>query len=156
MKNQYQGMGYAFEVHHYTQIINSLIKDKMLKPETGKLRITYHDPCYLGRHNKVYDAPRKVLHSLTEQELMEMPRNKADAFCCGGGSGNFVTDYLAGGQDSPARTRIREAAQTGADILALACPGCLVMFQDAIKAENLEDKLKVKDIATIMKESIAP
>jgi Fe-S oxidoreductase len=156
MKNQYQGMGYAFEVHHYTQVLDSLIKDKMLKPKSGKLKVTYHDPCYLGRHNKVYDAPRKVLHSLNEMDLLEMPRNRSDAFCCGGGSGNFVTDYLAGGQDSPARTRIREAAQTGADILALACPGCMVMFQDALKAENLEGKLQVKDIATIIKESIAP
>jgi len=155
MKNQYQGMGYTFEVYHYTEVLDSLIKDKMLKPAAGKLKVTYHDPCYLGRHNKVYDAPRAVLHSFTEAELLEMPRNRSDAFCCGGGSGNFVTDYLSGGQDSPARTRIREAARTGADILALACPGCLVMFQDAIKAESLEDKLQVKDLATIIRESIA-
>jgi Fe-S oxidoreductase len=128
----------------------------MLIPKDRKQKVTYHDPCYLGRHNKVYDAPRKVLHGIKEMDLIEMPRNRSDAFCCGGGSGNFVTDYLAGGQDSPARTRIREAAQTGADILALACPGCMVMFQDAIKAENLEDKLQVKDIATIISESIAP
>jgi Fe-S oxidoreductase len=90
------------------------------------------------------------------EDFRDMSPNRDYNHCCGGGSGNFVTDYLAGGQDSPARTRIREAAQTGADILALACPGCLVMFQDAVKAENLEDKLQIKDIATIISESMAP
>jgi len=155
MKNQYQGMGYSFEVHHYTQVLDSLMKDKMLKPKAGKQKVTYHDPCYLGRHNKVYDAPRSALQSLNGIDLIEMGRNKADAFCCGGGSGNFVTDYLAGGKDSPARTRVREAGQIGASTLAVACPGCMVMFTDAIKAEGLEDKLRLMDISAIIRESIS-
>ena len=154
MKNQYQGMGYSFEVYHYTQVLDSLLKDKKLKPKGGKSTVTYHDPCYLGRHNQVYDAPRRVLHSLNGIELIEMGRNKVDAFCCGGGSGNFVTDFLAGGKDSPARARIREAGQTGAQTLAVACPGCMVMFKDAIKAENLEDMLQVKDISAMIRESL--
>ncbi len=154
MKNKYQGMGHKFEVYHYTQVLESLIRDKLLKPNGKKATVTYHDPCYLGRHNKIYDPPRKVLQSVRGIELTEMSRNKADAFCCGGGSGNFMTDYLAGGQDSPARIRVREAGRTGAGTLAVACPGCMVMFQDAVKAENLEDKLQVKDISAIIHESV--
>jgi len=154
LKNQYQTMGYNFEVYHYTQILDRLTKDKKLKAGHGKARVTYHDPCYLGRHNKVYDEPRETLHRIKGIELVEMERNRADAFCCGGGSGNFITDYLAGGEDSPARVRIREAKQTGADVLAVACPGCLVMFKDAVKAEDSGDNFAVLDIATMVKESM--
>jgi len=154
MKNQYQAMGYNFEVFHYTQVLDRLIKDKKLKAGHSKAKVTYHDSCYLGRHNKVYDAPREVLHGIKGIDLVEMGRNRADAFCCGGGSGNFITDYLAGGEDSPARVRVREAKQTGADVMAVACPGCLVMFKDAVKAEDSGDNFTVKDIATIVKESM--
>jgi Fe-S oxidoreductase len=84
--------------------------------------------------------------------LIEMPRNRKDAFCCGGGSGNFINDFLAGGQDSPARVRVREASATGAEILAVACPGCLLMLREAVKSEDLDGKLQVKDIATILAE----
>jgi len=154
MKNQYQGMGYSFDVYHYTQVVSDLIKNKKLKTKDSEFKVTYHDPCYLGRYNKVYDAPRNILQGIRGIKLVEMDRNRVDAFCCGGGSGNFVTDYLAGGEDSPARVRIREAEQTGADVLAVACPGCMVMFKDAVKAEDLEGKISVTDIATIVKESI--
>lgn len=150
MKNQYQQMGYSFEVYHYTQVIDSLIKDQRLKPSHKGSVITYHDPCYLGRHNKLYDASRRILQSVPGAEVVEMARNRADSFCCGGGSGNFVTDHLAGGEDSPARVRVREAAETGADVLALACPGCMVMFKDAVKAENLVGKIQLKDILMIL------
>jgi Fe-S oxidoreductase len=154
MKNQYQDMGYKFDVYHYTQVLDSLIKDKKLKPSGTASKVTYHDPCYLGRYNKLYDASRRILQSVPGTEVIEMARNRVDSFCCGGGSGNFVTDYLAGGENSPARVRVREAAETGADTLALACPGCMVMFADAVKAENLEDKLQIKDISAIVKESL--
>jgi len=153
MKNQYQGLGYPFEVYHYTHVLDSLLRDNRIKLKGTKAKITYHDPCYLGRHNQVYDAPRKALQGIDGMDLIEMDRNRADAFCCGGGSGNFVTDYLAGGKDSPARARLREARQTGASKLAVACPGCMVMFSDAIKAENMEDELQVVDITAIIYES---
>jgi Fe-S oxidoreductase len=154
MKNQYQGIGYSFEVLHYTQLLDDLIKQNKLKMRAENTKVTYHDPCYLGRHNRIYDAPRDALRGIRGIDLVEMERNRADAFCCGGGSGNFITDYLAGSEASPSRVRVREAKQTGADVLAVACPGCLVMLNDATKAEDLEGKLQVKDIATIIKESM--
>jgi Fe-S oxidoreductase len=95
------------------------------------------------------------LQSVPGVELVEMERNRKDAFCCGGGSGNFVTDLLAGSADSPARIRAREACDTGADTLAVACPSCLTMLTDAVKAENLDDKLVVRDISQILKEALA-
>jgi Fe-S oxidoreductase len=83
-----------------------------------------------------------------------MEKNRADAFCCGGGSGNFVMDLLAGNDESPARVRVREAYATGADTLAVACPSCMMMFTDAVKAEDLDGKLAVKDISQIVKKSL--
>jgi Fe-S oxidoreductase len=150
MKNQYQKLGYGFEVYHYSQVLSDLIKQGKLKSGSLNKKVTYHDPCYLGRHNKIYDEPRQVLTGIKGLKLVEMERNRRDAFCCGGGSGNFITDYLAGGEDSPARVRIREAVSTGADVLAVACPGCLVMLKEAIKADSLDDKIVVKDIATLV------
>ena len=84
---------------------------------------------------------------------MEMERNKSGALCCGGGGGNFGTDFLGGSEESPARNRIREACATGADILATACPVCLTMFEDALKSEGLQDKLAVRDVSEIVAEA---
>jgi Fe-S oxidoreductase len=118
-------------------------------------RVTYQDPCFLRRYNNIYDEPRQILQSIPGINLLEMERNRKDAFCCGGGSGNFVTDLLAGGADSLERVRGREAYETGADVLAVACPGCPTMLTDAVKAENLGNKLAVKDISQILKELLS-
>jgi Fe-S oxidoreductase len=155
MKNIYPGLGVNLEVYHYTQILNDLTKKNKIKPPQAKAKVTYQDPCFLGRYNNIYDEPRQILQSIPGIELTEMERNRNDAFCCGGGSGNFVTDLLAGSADSPARVRVREAYETGADILAVACPSCLTMLTDAVKVENLDDKLVVKDISQILKESLS-
>ncbi len=154
MKNRYPALGASFEVSHYTQLLNDLIKAGKLKLSPVKAKVTYQDPCFLGRYNNVYEEPRQILGSIPGLELVEMEKNRADAFCCGGGSGNFIMDMLAGGEESPARARVREAYATGADTLAVACPSCLVMFTDAVKAEDLEGKLAVKDISQIVRESL--
>jgi Fe-S oxidoreductase len=154
MKNNYPTFGASFEVYHYTQLLNDLIKKNRVKPSRNKAKVTYQDPCFLGRYNGIYDEPRQILQSIPGLELVEMDRNKKDAFCCGGGSGNFIMDLLAGGEDSPARVRIREAYATGADTLAVACPSCLTMLTDAVKAEDLDGKLAVKDVSQIVKESL--
>jgi len=150
MKNHYPASGGDFQVYHYTQVLDDLIKKTGVKLSSAAARVTYHDPCFLGRYNNIYEQPRRILQSVSGIELVEMERNRKDAFCCGGGSGNFITDLLAGGEDGPARTRVREAHETGADILAVACPGCLTMLTDAVKAENLDDKLVVKDMSQIL------
>lgn len=120
-----------------------------------KAKITYHDPCYLGRHNGEYEAPRKFLKSIPGVELIEMDQNRENAFCCGGGGGNFFTDILGGGEDSPNKIRVRQARETGARIIAVACPQCAKMLDDAIKAEELEDTLEVLDVAEIVTKALA-
>lgn len=149
-KNRYPDFGGRFNVFHYIQILSELIKTgKLSAPETSDMRITFHDPCFLGRWNQEYDAPRKVLRAMKGVDLAEMERNKKGALCCGGGAGNFLTDFLAGSDESPARIRAREARDVKADILAVACPNCLAMLEDAVKIEGLEDEIKVMDISEI-------
>ncbi|MDI9611150.1 MAG: (Fe-S)-binding protein [Archaeoglobales archaeon] len=136
-----------FEVLHFTQLLLELIQKGKLRLSELDLTVTYHDPCFLGRHNGIYSEPRKILKSIPGLKLVEMKRNKENSFCCGGGSGNFVFDLL-GGSESPARLRVREALNTGAEILAVACPICKAMFEDAVKDEGSD--LEVKDIAEIL------
>lgn len=152
MKNSYSG---EFEVFHYTQLLRDLIRGGRLDVSKGfNAKVTYHDPCFLGRYNNEYNAPREILSVIPGIELVEMERNRENAFCCGGGGGNFYTDILGGGTDSPSRTRVKEAHDTGANILAVACPICMMMLEDAVKTEGLEKELVVKGISEIVKESL--
>lgn len=150
LKNDYPRYGGRFEIVHYTYLLQNLFEDGSLNPSQEiPVAVTYHDPCFLGRWNAEYDAPRMVLNSIPGVTLVEMERNRESALCCGGGGGNFCTDLLGGSPDSPSRRRIREALTTGAGILAVACPKCLTILEDAVKVEGLDDKLVVKDIAEI-------
>ncbi len=148
-KNEYPRLGADFEVIHYTQALSRFIKSGAVAFSESKTKVTYHDPCYLGRHNDEFDAPRKVLRAIPGLRLMEMDKNKKDSLCCGGGGGNFFTDVIGTGEGAPARVRIKEALDTGAEILAVACPNCAKMFEDALRAEGLEGSIEVKDIAEI-------
>jgi Fe-S oxidoreductase len=149
-KKDYPRLGGRFEVFHFTEILAGLIKDKEIALSEYRAKVTYHDPCYLGRHNMIYDPPREILKSIPGLELVEMRRNRVSAFCCGGGGGNFFTDIIGSGDESPARIRIKEVLATGAEIVAVACPQCAKMLLDAIKTEGLEDRLKVMDVAEIV------
>jgi Fe-S oxidoreductase len=141
----------SFEVFHYTQVLRDLIKEGRLKPASKlNTKVTYHDPCFLGRHAEEYEAPREILKAIPGVELVEMERNRQNSFCCGGGSGNFYTDSFGGGENSPSRIRVREADKTGAGILAVACPTCAVMLGEAIKDEGIEERLIVKDISELL------
>lgn len=153
-KNHYPQFGADFEVLHYTQILDELIRNGRLSPAQRSIRVTYHDPCYLGRHNGLYEPPRNILKSIPGLELVEMKRNRKSAFCCGGGGGNFFTDMLGGRINSPNRIRLREALETEARVVAAACPLCTKMLEDAVKAEDLEDRLVIKDISEIVQEAI--
>jgi Fe-S oxidoreductase len=144
-----------FEVFHYTQILGDLIgKGRLNFTAELNARVTYHDPCFLGRHNSEYEAPRQVLKAIPGVEFVEMERNRENSFCCGGGSGNFYTDFFGGGENSPARIRVREAFDTGASILAIACPVCAIMLDEAIRGEGLEEKFAVKDISELINPNI--
>ncbi|MDY6880402.1 MAG: (Fe-S)-binding protein [Desulfatiglans sp.] len=153
-KKYYPEQGGRYQIYHYTEILDRLIRDKQIIPVENRITVTYHDPCYLGRHHHIYKSPRSVLKSIPGLELVEMRRNGVDAFCCGGGGGNFFTDINGSGEESPSRVRIREALDTGASIVAVACPQCAKMLTDAVKAEEMEGTLVVKDVAEILRESI--
>ncbi|MBE9505980.1 MAG: (Fe-S)-binding protein, partial [Chloroflexi bacterium] len=105
-------------------------------------------------YNGVYDPPRQVLRGVPGLELVRMPREREDAFCCGGGSGNFAMDLLEGSRDSPNRVRVREAYESGAGVLAVACPSCLTMLTSAVESEGLDDKLVVRDIGQILRQAL--
>jgi Fe-S oxidoreductase len=154
-KNNYPALGGDFDIFHYTQILRYLFCEGKLKGNMSTSdRVTFHDPCFLGRWNGEFEAPRAILKSLSGLKLTEMQRKKKGALCCGGGSGNFYTDFLGGSEDSPARIRVRQALASGAKILAVACPNCQTMLEDAVKVEGLEAQLVVKDIAELVVESI--
>jgi Fe-S oxidoreductase len=153
-KNHYPQFGADFEVVHYTQILEELARTGRFAGAKKNIRVTYHDPCYLGRHNGLYEPPRNILKSIRGLELVEMRRFKKSSFCCGGGGGNFFTDLIGGKENTPSRVRIREALETGAQVVAVACPLCAKMLEDAIKAEDVQDRLAIKDISEIIQESI--
>lgn len=151
-RKEYAG---GFEVFHYNHVLRDLTTAGKLKPASNlNVKVTYHDPCFLGRHADQYEAPRDILKAIPGLELVEMERNRQNSFCCGGGGGNFYTDFFGGGPTSPSRIRVREAADTGATILAVACPTCTVMLAEAIKDEGLEDRMSIKDVSEILKEAV--
>ncbi|MDI9646558.1 MAG: (Fe-S)-binding protein [Archaeoglobales archaeon] len=147
--NEYEG----YEVKFILELIYDAIKSGKLhlKHPINK-KVTYHDPCYLGRYNGIYELPREILRSIPGLELVEMPRNRNRSFCCGAGGGNLVREYP--GEDRPNNIRAREAAETGAEILAVACPFCMIMLEDGVKTEKLDDKIVVKDIIELVYESV--
>ncbi len=143
---------YGIEAKLVLEVIHEAIKSGKLKLKKSiNAKVTFHDPCYLGRWNGIYDLPREILRSIPGIELVEMPRNKERAFCCGGGGGNLVREYP--GEDRPNNIRAREAAETGAEILAVACPFCAIMLEDGIKTQKLDDRIVVKDIIELVYES---
>ena len=158
LRNEYPELNHGrHPVWHYTELLATLLERGKL-PTTRKLpyRVTYHDPCYLGRYNGVYDPPRAVLHTLGVQ-LVEMPRSRRQSFCCGGGGGRIWMEEIGEAHSRPSESRVREAASLdGVQYLMVACPKDYVMFSEALKTTGLEDKLAVKDIAELVEEAIAP
>lgn len=153
MKNDYRQYGIELEVIHHSQFLANLAKSGRLKLRfhvTGLGAVAYHDSCYLGRYNGIYDAPREALTFATGRVPMEMPRNREDGFCCGGGGGRMWMEEFTG--DRINRARVAEALKLQADTICTACPYCLTMLDDGVK-DLQADSVKVKDIAEIMAES---
>ncbi len=137
-------------IQHHTQYLWELINTQALElreSPDGPLRVTYHDPCYLGRHAGVYEEPRQVLASLPGVELVEMARNRDKGLCCGGGGGRMWLDLPA--EKRLNEVRVLEALEVGAQVLVSACPFCLVNFEDAIKSLQVGDKIRTMDIAEL-------
>jgi Fe-S oxidoreductase len=152
-KNEYPELGGEFEVIHITQYLALLIEQGELKlsKEINK-KVIYSDPCYLGRHNNVYDEPRKVLQSIPGLELIEFPDAREDGLCCGGGGGRIWMDTPKGERFSD--IRVEQAVEKDADTIALACPYCFLNYRDSVLSMGKAETVQVKDIAELVAEAI--
>ena len=156
IKNEYPQLGGNYEVIHHSQLIEELIASKKISLGEGAAlkngKVTYHDPCYLGRYNQVYDEPRGVLGRLKGAEVVEMPRNRAQSFCCGGGGGQaFMKEQ---GAQRINVTRVKEAIATGAEVIATSCAFCMGMFEDGVGASDAAKKPRVLDLAELVAEAL--
>lgn len=154
LKNEYPELGGKYEVLHHTQFINDLLKDGRLTVEGGSFkgkRITFHDPCYLGRANDVYEAPRQVLQKL-DAELVEMKRCKQRGLCCGAGGAQMFKEAEKGDKEVNIE-RTEDVIESKADIVAAGCPFCNTMMTDGVKHFNKEETITVKDIAELIAEA---
>ena len=152
-KNNYAELKDSVASEHYTELLDRLVLEGRLSPITEvAATVTYHDPCYLGRHHGIYEAPRRILQSIPGMTLIEMASNRANSLCCGGGGGG------AWGDPAPRRRlgalRIEEALSSGAEVIATACPYCIGMLSDAVKAAGVEDRIAVRDLAELLWQSV--
>ena len=151
LKNEYPELGGKYEVVHHTQFINKLLKEERFKISgshfKGK-RITYHDPCYLGRANQVYEAPRELIRKL-DAELVEMRSCKSKGLCCGAGGAQMFKEPEKGNKDINIK-RTEEALETQPEIIAAGCPFCNTMMTDGVKNKEKENDIEVKDIAELI------
>ena len=154
IKNEYPQLGGNYEVMHHTVFIDKLLtEEKITLPEGfDERKLTYHDPCYIGRYNDIYDEPRRVLTVLNSNGVTEMRRHRNKSFCCGGGGGRAWMEEKIGKRVN--QTRVSEALETGAEVLAAACPFCITMFDDGIKGVEAEDKMQIEDISEIVARAI--
>ena len=161
LKNEYKDFGIELEVVHHTQLLNRLVREGKLTPVkegagAAKRSITYHDPCYLGRHNQVYSPPRELLEILPGAEFVEMERNSEKSFCCGAGGARMWMEENIGERINMNRTK--EAVGTGADQIAVGCPFCRVMLADGLTAQQASgearEEVEVLDVAQMLLASV--
>src|SRR5699024_6763032 len=170
IKNEYPQLGGKYEVLHHTQLLNRLVREKKITPvnrpegprkstlkdvASAAPSVTYHDPCYLGRHNNVYAPPRELISALPGVELKEMERSKEKSFCCGAGGARMWMEEKLGSRINLNRTE--EAISTGADRIAVGCPFCRVMLSDGLTAKQSEgasEDIEVVDVAQMLLASI--
>jgi heterodisulfide reductase subunit D len=151
IKNEYPELGGSYEVVHHTEFLKSLLDDGRLTIEGGQFKgkkITFHDPCYLGRANNIYEAPRDLMEKL-DAELVEMKRSKLNGLCCGAGGAQMFKEPEPGNKDVNVE-RTEDALETQPDIIAAGCPFCNTMLTDGVKAKNREHDIKVMDVAELI------
>ena len=155
LKNEYPDLGGNYEVIHHSQMLQDLINEgKLTLKEGGSFKgkkITFHDSCYLGRANDVYEAPREVIKAL-DAELVEMKRCRTKGLCCGAGGAQMFKDAEPGNKEINIE-RTEEALDTGASIIAAGCPFCMTMMSDGVKNKEKEESVKVKDLAELVADS---
>ena len=166
LANEYPQLGGNYEVLHHTQLLNRLVREKKLTPvapvggsaagldanRPEGTSVTYHDPCYIGRHNGIYEPPRELIGSLPGVEFKEMPRNQSRSFCCGAGGARMWMEETIGKRIND--TRAQEAIDTGADAIAVGCPFCNVMLSDGLTAKQSDgsarESVQVLDVAQLL------
>ncbi|MFN8153125.1 MAG: (Fe-S)-binding protein [Bacteroidia bacterium] len=155
LKNEYPALGGNYEVMHHSELLQQLIDSGKLKVEGGTYKgkkVTYHDPCYLGRANDVYEAPRRVIMRL-DSLMTEMKRSRATGLCCGAGGAQMFKEPENGAKDINME-RAEEALELEPNVIAVACPFCMTMLSDGVKLNNKEQEVQVKDIAEMIAEAI--
>jgi Fe-S oxidoreductase len=151
--NKYEDLGNQFHIKHYTEFLHSLFQEKNVPFEKQlSYTITYHDPCYLGKHNDIYDPPRALLQAIPGIKLVEMSMTGKNSLCCGGGGGRMYAEVEE--ERRMADVRIGQALEVEADVIATACPWCHNMLQNAVRDLQMEDQIKVRDIAEILTEAL--
>lgn len=152
-KNEYPEFGLQAEVYHHSELLAQWVKEGRLKPtKEVKERITYHDSCYLGRYNEIYDKPRVILEAIPGVEILEMKRSGCDSMCCGAGGGLMWMEEHEGTRINVARTE--QALEVQPTAIASACPYCLTMMGDGVKMKEMDDQVKTRDIAEILADAI--
>lgn len=155
LKNEYKDFGTNYTVQHHSQLIDELMKDDRLPLNVKETlsSVTFHDPCYLGRYNDTYDAPRQVLNKSTGSKVVEMPMNKRNSFCCGAGGGRMFMEEHTGKRIN--HERVDQALGTNAKTIATGCPFCMTMMNDGVKDKGKDEQVVVKDIAEIVAEQLS-
>ncbi|HEY9576055.1 MAG TPA: (Fe-S)-binding protein [Pseudobacillus sp.] len=152
-KNEYPAMGFQAEVYHHTELLAQLVKEGRLKPQHAvNETITFHDSCYLGRYNDVYDPPREILKAIPGVKLMEMARNRQDGMCCGAGGGLMWMEEDTGHRINVARTE--QALAVNPSIISSGCPYCLTMLSDGTKAKEVEETVATYDVAELLEKAV--
>jgi Fe-S oxidoreductase len=149
LTNEYPELGGSFEVKHVSQYLLELLKQKRLKlTKEVNLKVAYHDPCYLGRHHDIYDEPREVLRHIPGLELVELVDHREGSLCCGGGGGRIWMETKSGERFSD--LRLKQALEIGANVLAVACPYCMLNFEDSVLTQDKSDEIEVRDITELV------
>lgn len=155
IKNEYPELGGKYEVLHHTEFLQNLIKEGKITVDGGQYKgkkVTFHDPCYLGRANSVFDAPRELMEKL-KVNLVEMKRSKLNSLCCGAGGAQMFKEPENGSKDINV-LRTEDAIETTAEIIATGCPFCNTMMTDGVKAKEQEGKIEVLDVAELIAKSL--
>jgi Fe-S oxidoreductase len=151
---EYPELGGSWEVIHYTELLTQLMAEgKLAFPKELKKKVAYHDPCYLGRHSQIYDAPRKLLTSIPGAELQELDRSRELSLCCAGGGGRIWGEVPMG--ERFGELRITDAVDKGAEILATPCPYCLNMLTDACKSLDKHEVLEIAELSELLAAALA-
>jgi Fe-S oxidoreductase/nitrate reductase gamma subunit len=154
LKNEYPQFGSSYKVQHYTEFLSELPLTKNISPNGNGLqaRLAYHDSCYLGRYNEIYQAPRQLLKDAKVKSI-ELPRNGENSFCCGGGGGQMWLETDPNTRIN--HRRLAEALQAKVDVVATACPYCMIMFDDAIRSKGVNEQIQVMDIAEVLERQLS-